>query len=319
MERLSREAAEYRLFTTPASREIFEFLRRPPQPESPPPPELLPPPVKFYGFPDETRASYVNAGFLADFELALERLFARLFYLGPLRDHPQRDYPWTGAEPADVGKRGEKAVEALLAAEARGRAVAAPEGAHNVPLTEYIALKLKEMGLIHDFAIRPVSRRSDRYQVLVQQNATSPKVMLTDVGFGLSQVLPVLVLCYYVPEGSIILLEQPEIHLHPAVQAELADVLIDAVKTRKLQIVIESHSEHLLRRLQRRIAEEKYAKEDAALYFCEMRDGASHLTPLELDEYGNIRNWPNEFFGDDFGEMAAMTRAAMDRKMRQAS
>jgi predicted ATPase len=74
----------------------------------------------------------------------------------------------------------------------------------------------------------------------------------------------VLVLCYYVPEGSILILEQPEIHLHPSVQTGLADVFIDAVKTRKVQIILESHSEYLLRRLQRRIAEEKVSQEDMA-------------------------------------------------------
>ena len=69
------------------------------------------------------------------------------------------------------------------------------------------------------------------------------------MGIGVSQVLPVLVLCYYVPEGSTIILEQPELHLHPSVQAGLADVFIDVIKHRNVQILLESHSEHLLRRL----------------------------------------------------------------------
>ena len=83
---------------------------------------------------------------------------------------------------------------------------------------------------------------------------TVPDVRLTDVGFGVSQVLPVLILCSYAPEGSILILEHPEAHLHPKVQSELADVLIDVVKNRNVQIILESHSEHLLLRLMRRIA-----------------------------------------------------------------
>jgi predicted ATPase len=114
-------------------------------------------------------------------------------------------------------------------------------------------------------------------------------------------------------------LEQPEIHLHPRVQSSLADVLIDAVKYRKVQIILESHSEHLLRRLQLRIAEEKISPESTALYFCKMENGTSQLTPLEVDIFGNISNWPEEFFGDDFGELAAMTEAAIRRKRRQRS
>jgi predicted ATPase len=125
------------------------------------------------------------------------------------------------------------------------------------------------------------------------------------------------VLCYYVPEGSIILLEQPEIHLHPSVQAGLADVFIDAMKTRNVQIVLESHSEHLLRRLQRRVAEETIKPADAALYFCRATDDGSQLTGLDVDLYGSIRNWPKDFFGDEFGEMAAITKATMRRKKGQ--
>ena len=119
------------------------------------------------------------------------------------------------------------------------------------------------------------------------------------------------------PAGSIIILEQPEIHLHPAVQAGLADVFIDAVKTRNIQIIFESHSEHLLRRLQRRIAEEVITPDTTALYFCESSNGASTLKPLDVDLFGTIKNWPKDFFGNQFEEMALTTKAAIERKREQ--
>ena len=103
----------------------------------------------------------------------------------------------------------------------------------------------------------------------MRKSAGGPETLITDVGFGVSQILPVLVLCFYAPKGSTIILEQPEIHLHPAVQAGLADVLIDAYKRRDVQIIVESHSEHFLRRLQRRVAEEALPNDDLAVYFCE--------------------------------------------------
>ena len=84
------------------------------------------------------------------------------------------------------------------------------------------------------------------YEFLVKKYKGGPEVRLTDIGFGVSQVLPVLILCYYAPEGSILILEQPEAHLHPKVQTELADVLIDVVENRNVQIILESHSEYLL-------------------------------------------------------------------------
>jgi predicted ATPase len=166
--------------------------------------------------------------------------------------------------------------------------------------------------------VEAIAENSNIYQVKVQKSASSAKVLITDVGFGVSQILPVLVLCYYVPEGSIVLLEQPEIHLHPSVQANLADVFIDVMKNRNLQIILESHSEHLLRRLQLRIADETLAPENMALYFCEIEKGKSSLTTLDLNLFGDIENWPKDFFGDDFGEIAAISRAATQRKLEMA-
>jgi hypothetical protein len=79
--------------------------------------------VKCYGYPDQVKAYFKNAGFLADFELAFEQLFSHLYYLGPLRDYPKRQYTWAGAQPADMGQRGEKAIDALLASRERGEKI----------------------------------------------------------------------------------------------------------------------------------------------------------------------------------------------------
>jgi predicted ATPase len=99
------------------------------------------------------------------------------------------------------------------------------------------------------------------------------------------------------------------------VQAGLADVFIDAIKHRQVQIIIESHSEHLLRRLQRRMAEEKIEPSNTALYFTEMQGAQSVLTPLRLDHFGNIQNWPANFFGDEIGDLAAMGEAMLKRRV----
>ena len=103
-------------------------------------------------------------------------------------------------------------------------------------------------------------------------------------------------------------------HLHPKAQSELADVLIDVVKNRNVQIILESHSEHLLHRLTRRIAEEKLFAEDVALFFCQINEGKSKAEKLSMDKYGNISNWPQNFFGDEMGDLAAKARAEIKRK-----
>jgi len=277
----------------------------------------LPSPVKFYGFPDQVYAYYQNAGFLADLQLAFESLFGQVYYLGPLREFPQRYYTWSGSEPADMGRRGERVVDALLAARQRGPYISPGYKRKRQTIEERVAYWLKQLGLIYDFKVEPIAEHSSIYQVRVQKTPFSAKVLITDVGFGVSQILPVLALCYYVPEGSILLLEQPEIHLHPSVQSGLADVLIDVVKNRRLQIIVESHSEHLLRRLQRRIADTTITPDQTALYFCEAGDAGSELRRLDVDLFGLITNWPKDFFGDEFSELAAITRAKMERKMGQ--
>ena len=237
----------------------------------------------------------------------LQTRFANLFrsieYLGPLREYPHRRYAWQGEHSRGVGQYGENMVTALFSGLIQRRS-----------LDEQIPQWLQRLDLIDSYRLNPVLDTKKDYEFLVRKYEGGPEVRLTDVGFGVSQVLPVLVLCYYVPEGSILILEQPEAHLHPKVQSELADLLIEVVKNRKLQIILESHSEHLLIRLMRRIAEEEISADDTAFYFCEMNEGVSEIDRLDVDDYGNITNWPQNFFGDEMGDLAAKTKAEMKRK-----
>ncbi|MBP8974484.1 MAG: DUF3696 domain-containing protein [Anaerolineae bacterium] len=272
----------------------------------------LPAPVKCYGFPDEAVGYYQNTGFLPDFVLAFENLFSGITYLGPLREYPKRSYVWAGESPLDVGRRGELAIPALLASRSMGKISFGHRKRHRT-VEEQVGYRLKQMKLVDSFMLKPLGENRKDYELCVETRLGGPQVLITDVGFGVSQILPVLVLCYYVPEGSIILLEQPEIHLHPSVQADLADVLIDVVNNRNVQIIVESHSEHLLRRLQRRIAEEELAPEKAALYFCRIEGGESRIERLQLDLFGDITNWPEDFWADEMADRAAQVEAMARR------
>ena len=91
-----------------------------------------------------------------------------------------------------------------------------------------------------------------------------------------------------------------------------------AVKDNETQLIVETHSEHLLHRIQCRIAEEEISKNDVALYFIDVEDGRSEIHELKVDEYGNITNWPHDFFGDEMGDLAAMTEAAANRRDRHS-
>ena len=249
-----------------------------------------------------------NRDELALLHEAFETQFARVHHLGPYRIPPQHTYEWRGDHPESVGQHGEHTIRILLSGRIKLRSI-----------EQDILKRLQELKLIHSYNIRSISKQGGTYEIFVTQYEGGTAVPLTDVGFGVSQVLPVLTACYSTPEGSTLILEQPEAHLHPKVQSELADVLIDVVKNRNIQIILESHSEHLLLRLMRRIAEygvedEGISADQTAFYFCEINDGNSKAEQLKVDEYGNISNWPKDFFGDEMGDLAAKTRAEMQRR-----
>ncbi len=306
-----RETSKFRLGTQ--GLDDFRFLRTPGRAWS------LPGPSKSYQFPDQARTYFQNASFLFDLEFAFEEQLDRLFYLGPLREDPRRDYLWAHSTPADVGERGENAINAILAAQEAGEKRNLKPKARMKEFPEMVAYWLKEMGLIHEFRLVEVARGSNRWQVKVKAHRNSSEVLLTDVGFGVSHVLPVITLLYFVPESSTVILEQPEIHLHPLAQAELADLIISVAKHRNVQIILESHSEHLLLRLQRRIAEEAISCDDMRLYFCDASKGFSTIKELELDLFGNIQNWPDRFMGDAFAETAKAELARIRRSQQTPS
>ncbi|MDQ7822533.1 MAG: DUF3696 domain-containing protein [Candidatus Eremiobacteraeota bacterium] len=279
------------------------------------------PPVRFYGFPDEVAASFLNAEFVQELNLLQEKLFRSIFYLGPLRTRAERLYTWAGNEPEGVGFNGEHTVSAILSAKNRwiGIGKNGPEKAFE----QVIAEKLKDMGLIKSFKVSSISKKRQEYEVKISTGGAGDTVELPDVGFGISQVLPVLVQCFYAPRGSIIIMEQPELHLHPSAQSALADVMIEVISSREdkvernIQLVMETHSEHFLRRLQRRVAEGTVESGKVRAYFADVSGAPPHLDPLRIDEFGTILNWPEHFFGDEMGDVAEQARAANPRSDRQ--
>ncbi len=282
------------------------------------------PPEKFYRISDRSLARFQNADFLAEFALEIERSLETLSYLGPLREHPRRVYGWSGNTPGDVGPKGEYTIAAILAAKAEGRTLNRGYKQHMSRFDEFVAKWLEDLGVIESFAVERTAEGRKDFEVKVKTRGGLTEVALPDVGFGVSQVLPALVQAFYCPEGSTVWMEQPEIHLHPQVQAELADVFISAVQAyengrpRNVQLIVETHSEHFLNRLQRRIAERKIEHKEVAIYFAKASPKGADLEELEVNEYGDITNWPENFFGDEMGDIVARTEEAARRRAERA-
>ena len=178
--------------------------------------------------------------------------------------------------------------------------------------------QLKKLNLVETFNVKPIDQNNRLYEATVTIGGVESS--LADVGFGVSQVLPVITILLMAPLGSIVLLEQPELHLHPNAQSALADLLIHVADKRNLQLIIESHSEHIVRRLQRRIAEGESTSakpENIKMYFCQSDPAGSIAAEVEIDRFGQIPIWPENFLGDISGDIHNMARAAIQRRSQE--
>ncbi len=278
-------------------------------------------PVKFYGFSDAALAYYKDSDFLQDLNLYQEDFFSKFYYLGPMRTKTKRTYSWSGVNPESVGDAGENTIAAILSARKQNKKLRFSDTRYN-EFEVIVGIALKKLGLIEEYKIDRIGDRQE-YEVTVRIKGSDRFVGLPDVGFGVSQVLPVIVQLFYAPDNSVVFIEQPEIHLHPNAQALLADVIIDAAnmweggRKRRIQIILETHSEHLLRRFQRRISEEKTTPSEIRAYFAKNNQKSSKLEKLEVDAYGNILNWPDGFFGDMEDDMYQQSMNALHRRIAE--
>lgn len=210
-----------------------------------------------------------------------------------------------------MGKNGEQAVHALLAsASSRKKPRAGEEGGAEW-LVGQVSHWLSVLGVADELLLERQGR-SRHYEILVRRGQR--KSNLVDVGFGISQVLPMLVLAHFVPRGTTIIAEQPEIHLHPRAQTALAELMVTVANTRNVQFIVETHSEHLFRRLQYLIAADTVKPDQCALYYVDRDEPSARITTLMANELGQISNWPDQFFGDAMGETARHMKKIIERK-----
>jgi predicted ATPase len=222
-----------------------------------------------------------------------------IYYLGPLREYPQRYYPISGAIMEDVGFKGEKTIEVLATAE---------EG-----VVEKVQEWIKAFGMAESMKIKPLKEKGTLVEVRLKDSMLSMSINLYDTGFGVSQVLPIIAEGFYAPSDSLILIEQPEIHLHPGLQSKMGDLLIDIARSHK-KLVIETHSEHVLLRIQRRITEGSLKSDDVAIYFFTSTCEGTKIERIHINDLGRFENWPPGFFEEDVEESFAITKAFLKRK-----
>jgi predicted ATPase len=158
------------------------------------------------------------------------------------------------------------------------------------------------------------------HQLQVQTQGLSSFHDLTNVGVGVSQILPIVVMALLAEPPSLLIFEQPELHLHPRVQTRLADFFLSVSLIGK-QCLLETHSEYLVERLRRRIAE---ADGDsltsiARIYFTERVSGETSLRPAEVTRYGALSSYPPDFFDQSAEEAEGIVKAAIEKRELERS
>ena len=252
-------------------------------------------------------------------------------HLPGLRGNPERTYKFTGAGPRYPGtfehyvasiihewqERTDKPVETLGNPFDRDDLGEEFQDYQNDSNPEAIlAETLHVLGLTRKVAAQRIGDTRIELQVdgLPHDSiGETAMVNIADVGFGVSQALPVLVALIVASPSQLVYLEQPELHLHPRAQVALAQVLADAAK-RGVRVVAETHSSLLLLGIQTLVAEGYLPQELVKLHwFTRNQDGATEVVSADLDESGAYGEWPEDFDDVDLKAQSRYIKAAQSR------
>ena len=252
-----------------------------------------------YDKDEETKRVLVELFFGINLMGAFERSLKLVRHLGPLRLAPKRMYSYSGEIADWVGTKGERApgiFSALLKQ-------ATEESKTRV---ERITKALCQLRFIKSFSAQHYPRH---YELWTEHNESGMKANLADTGFGASQVFPVIVSLVTSRPGSTLLYEQPEIHLHPAAQAELGSVFAEACSDDK-RVIVETHSENLILRVQREVAQGTLTPEQVRIYYVKPDPDGHQVMHIPLDKKGAfLEKWPKGFFEEAYRESVELSRA----------
>lgn len=207
----------------------------------------------------------------------------KINYISSFRLFPERTYYETSKSDLKVGKFGENYEDQIIAWETT-----------KDPNYKKLCEILKDLGLLEE--IKSNRLTGGRYEILVKNKKNGIWSTITDVGFGVSQFLPIIVADLQLGENSTLFIAQPEIHLHPKVQAQLADYLVKRINHDKKRYIVETHSEYLINRLRLAICEERLGEKSISTIYIENDGKKAKDHKLEFLRNGQIKNAPESFF-----------------------
>lgn len=265
------------------------------------------------------RVSKATTDFLSDTERLMTRgrgrlraSFTNFDSLSPFRDPPQRTYLFTGETPSRIGRTGTNGILLLVNDASQGKII-------DTGMLQYISEWLSVTNIAKGLELRPLTER--HFEICIR-DLDGRQHNICDVGFGCSQVLPVLIgaLNIFLRNNEIpnratptFVVQEPEIHLHPNAQATLGTFFVSLVAKTPGQIFIETHSDNLVLRVATHVAAGHIDPKDVAIFFCENKNGDKVVTPIALDGKGTFHpKWPGGFFPQRENETLALARARRD-------
>ncbi len=204
-------------------------------------------------------------------------------FIGAFRLQPQRTNLEKNKADFKIEKDGDGYLDQIVEWEKRG----------NGKIKELVRV-MKELDLIEQIQIKRLS--GGRFEVLVKPTNSAMLTSLANVGFGVSQFLPIIVADLQLPNDSTLFLAEPEIHLHPSIQSKFGDYIVNQVNTTEKNYIIETHSEYFLNKLRLAIVRGELKKEDIKVYFLENNGEDTDVYDIDFKKNGAIKNAPKGFF-----------------------
>lgn len=246
-----------------------------------------------------------------------ERHLRMINYLGPLRSAPERIYRLSSESRLSsglTGIQGEHSANVLY---------------HNPRMRSQVNEWFDQLGIPYELNVLPIGEAplaGEHIAIALTDRRTDTQVTISDVGYGINQLLPVIIEGLAPVDNSIICVEQPEIHIHPRLQANVADFMIDTIADepgKRKQWIVETHSELLVRRLQTRIAQGDISPADVSILYVDPDDNNSEgsaIKQLQMDENGYwLDEWPRGFFDDGYIQTRIARLARRARRHANAS
>ncbi len=247
----------------------------------------------------------------------INSFFNNIFYIGPLREQPKDEYSFSRSHN-NVGTKGEFVAQIL-------------EKYANEP-TQFYRIIEQESGIIYENETKSLAEavkywmcevfdvtedihaeKTNEAYKLVLVNKSGLSISIKHVGFGINHLLPIVVAGLRMPKNGTLILEQPEIHLHPKIQSLLYDFLYGLTLQGKT-VIVETHSSHFITRMRRRIAEDESNKmyDRINLTFIEN----DIFRTIELDDYGTLSYFPEDFIEQSNTELRAIVKAQMNKRVK---